>query len=760
MVGGATIPVVRDLVLVGGGHSHVAVLKNLGMKPLAGVRTTLVSPDPLTPYSGMLPGLMAGHYSMEESHVDLVRLARFAGADFMRTSVVSVDPEKRIVHLRDRPSLSFDVLSINTGSTPSMSDVPGAARHAIPVKPVKAFLARWHELEESWRHASRPPVIAVVGGGAGGVELTLSLDYRLKKIMRLNPHARFHLFQRGAELLPTHNRAVRNLMESTLRRRGIEVHLDSAVSKVAEGLLSMDHGEQFMCDAIIWVTHASPPAWIRESGLSVDTDGFLAVGATLSTLSHPYIFGAGDTASVRPYPRPKSGVFAVRQGPPLARNIRLALKGRPLKKFRPQKQFLSLISTGNPYAIASRGPFAFHGEWVWRWKDHIDRTWMAQYFDLPSMESSRDQNLPDPELAGSEVMEKLRSHPMRCSGCGSKVGKSVLTRSLERLLAEASERETRIHNAFQAAEDSAIVSIPPGKKLVQSVDFFPSLVNDPYLFGRILTVHALSDLHAMGAEPHSALINAVIPWQEESRQEHCLTQLLAGVLHELELVNAELLGGHTTESDSLAAGLTVNGVIAPGQAIPKGPLAPSQAIILTKPVGTGVIFAAEMQCRARGRSVEQAIHWMLTGNGPSAGIARSFKAPAMTDLTGFGLLGHLTEMGDFEKLGIDLYLDAVPVIDGALELVEQGFSSSIHPSNLRSRRVITNFSDYSGDARFSLLFDPQTSGGLMIAVPDEKADDLVAALREEGLSKAVVIARTHSGAPGVRIHAEKQGSPA
>ena len=739
MVGMSSVPVVKDLVLVGGGHSHVAVLKSLGMRPISGLRATLVSPDPLTPYSGMLPGLMAGHYSVEESHVDLVRLARFAGVDFYRTRVTGIDPERRTVTLEDRPSIHFDVLSINTGSTPDKASVTGAGEYAIPVKPVKEFLSHWRKLEDQWKGRSASPVIAVVGGGAGGVELTLSLEYRLNKLQQLQPNARFHIFHKGPEILNTHNRRVRQLMSRVLTRRNIEVHLNSTVSRVEEHSLTLEDGTQFPCHAVLWVTNASPPPWIRESGLSVDERGFLQVGATLASLSHPYIFGAGDTASVKPYPRPKSGVFAVRQGPPLTRNIRLALYGRAPRKFRPQKQFLSLIGTGTPNAIASRGPFAFEGEWVWKWKDRIDRTWMRQYAELPVMSERKPAGLPDPGLADPEVIEYFRTHRLRCSGCGAKVGKSVLQQSLAILHQRAMDKELKLHRAFLGAEDASLVVVPPGYELVQSVDFFPQLVNDPYTFGRIVAVHALSDLYAMGAGPVSALLSAVIPWQLEDKQVQTLTQLVAGVLFELERCGAELVGGHTSEGPQLAAGLTVNGKIRKGKSIPKSNISPGQKLILTKPLGTGVIMAAEMRGVAAGAHVGQAMDCMLLSNKEAAGVAANFSAAAMTDITGFGLIGHLAEMCDTPKCGIELNIAAIPILDGAIQYASQGISSSMAAPNRQLRSAISNFSAFEENPRLPLLFDPQTSGGLLIAVDDGQASDCLAALKSVGFPSAAII---------------------
>ena len=228
-------PILRDLVLVGGGHSHVAVLKAFGMQPLAGLRITLVCTDAHTPYSGMLPGYVAGHYSYDEVHLDLVRLCVYAGARFVRAQLTGIDREARQVLLHGRPPLDYDLLAINTGSTPQLAQVQGAAEHAIAVKPIAAFNARWLQLLANVRAGQGPRRIAVVGAGAGGVELLLAMQYRLGnecKALGL-PAPQFSLFSAAPEILPTHSAGVRARFMHTLHARGVQVHGGARVQAVS-----------------------------------------------------------------------------------------------------------------------------------------------------------------------------------------------------------------------------------------------------------------------------------------------------------------------------------------------------------------------------------------------------------------------------------------------------------------------------------------------------------------------------------------------
>jgi selenide, water dikinase len=376
-----------DIVLVGGGHSHVGVLRRFGIKPIPGVRLTLVCRDVHTPYSGMLPGYIAGHYTYEEVHIDLARLAEFAGAHFCHDEAVGLDREARHVLCKSHKLIPYDQLSINIGSTPQVKMVPGAAEHAVPVKPIHQFNQRWLALLERVRSHAGVMRIATVGGGAGGVELTLAMQYRLRKELadlgRDPDELEFHLFTADNRILPTHPARVRQAFERKLKSRNVAVHTACPVEAVEAGRVTTSDGQSWQADEIIWVTQAGGAPWLAESGLEVDNGGFVKLRDTLQTITDAKIFAAGDIAHMVNHPREKAGVFAVRQGPPLARNLQRAVQEKTLRPYRPQKKWLALISTGDQYAVASRGSIGFEGNWVWRWKDWIDRRFMHRFTGLP-----------------------------------------------------------------------------------------------------------------------------------------------------------------------------------------------------------------------------------------------------------------------------------------------------------------------------------------------------------------------------------------
>ena len=389
---GPPAPVATDIVLVGGGHSHVAVLKRFGMRPVAGVRLTLVSRDMLTPYSGMLPGLVAGHYTPEQAHIDLRKLSRFANARVLHAPATGIDLAGRRVFADGRPPIGFDVLSLDIGSQPTMRAIEGAREHALGIKPIDVFRERWAEVEGDCLERGGRLRVAVIGAGAGGTELSLSLRYRLRTLVAragVPDEVEITLFAETREVVESHAPAVRRRMTRLLADRGVRLlagHRAVAVRPDAVEAISPGGGRVAVgCDLAIAVTHAGAPGWLGASGLDLDDTGFVRVRETLQSTGDPHVFAAGDIASFDARRLPKSGVYAVRQGPVLADNLARLVAGRPLRPYRPQRLTLALISSGDPNAVASWGRLALEGRWVWRVKDRIDRRWMRKYQDLPAM---------------------------------------------------------------------------------------------------------------------------------------------------------------------------------------------------------------------------------------------------------------------------------------------------------------------------------------------------------------------------------------
>jgi len=368
------VSVVKRLVLAGGGHAHVEVLRRLGLAQRRDLDVVLVSPLPLTPYSGMLPGVVAGHYTYREACIELPPLARFAGARLLQARVTGIEAGARLVRIDDGSVLPYDVLSIDTGSVPPVRSIAGADAFGVSVKPVERFLDAWQTVLDE--PPARTRRIAVVGAGAGGVELALSMRARLRRAGR---DTAVTLYGEAPDLLPGHAPAARRRIRAALESRGIGMAFGHRVERVGEEGLRLSDGSSAEAQWIVWATGADAPPWLRTSGLTLDAAGFVAVDVCLRSISHPDVYAAGDVATVGGHARPKSGVYAVRQGPPLAANLLRALAGEMPRPHLPQKRTLALLATGDGHAIASWGPLAAGGAWAWRWKDRIDRAFMANY---------------------------------------------------------------------------------------------------------------------------------------------------------------------------------------------------------------------------------------------------------------------------------------------------------------------------------------------------------------------------------------------
>ncbi len=744
-----TSPIIKDLVLIGGGHAHVTVLKQFGMHPIPGVRLTLISRDLQAPYSGMLPGFIAGHYTLEEAHIDLVPLANFAGARFFHDEVIKLDTKKQQILCKNRPAINYDYLSINIGSSPTTSTVPGADTYVTPVKPIASFVDTWHKLRERVLASNTAMRICVVGGGAGGVELILAMQHRLnsdlqKKYSSTAPNLDFHLFDGNTEILSSHNTSVRNKFSTIFKQKTINLHLGVRVTEVKHGELFTNDSKSYEFDEILWVTRASAQTWLRDTGLSLDDNGFINVADTLESTSHPGVFAVGDIANVINHPRPKAGVFAVRQGKPLTNNLRRLINGQALKAFKPQKQFLSIISTGDQYAVASRSFWSLSGKFIWRWKDKIDKTFMDKFSKLPEMQTINHS--PSNTLASPEEQKELSTLAMRCGGCGAKVGVSVLDRVLSDI--KTIERDDIILGLHQP-DDCAVVSVPENKLMVHTVDHFRSFIDDPYVFAQIAANHALGDIYAMGAEPQSALAIVTIPYGIESKIEADLSQLMLGALKIFNAANTALIGGHTGEGEELSIGFSINGLIEKNNILHKGGMQNGDKLIITKAIGTGALFAANMRGKAKGPWIKNAIDSMLLSNQRAAEILHTHQASACTDVTGFGVLGHLVEMvkashTDKTSMSVKLNLSKLPILSGAETVVSQGIFSSLQADNLRLRRAIKNIENFSDDPRYSLLFDPQTAGGLMASVPANHAEACLQELKQADCLDAEIIGEIHS----------------
>lgn len=701
-------PPVRDLLLVGGGHTHVQVLRSLCMQPMAGVRVSLLTREIRSPYSGMLPGHIAGFYTRDDMHVDLVPLCHRAGVRLIHGEVTGLDVETRKVSVHDRPPVAFDWLSLNSGA------LPRAAARGITVKPIGRFLPAWDQARAKLPAGAS---VAVVGAGAGGVELAFSL---------LTARADLQVSIVGRQWLPGFSTRAGQLLRQQAMARGISLVLGVEARDFIGDQLQLADGSSRLAHEVFWVTDVVAPAWLAASQLSTDERGFVVVDEYLRSVSHPQVLAAGDVACLQGQERAKSGVFAVRAGPTLTHNLRAMAAGTSLQHFRPQQHFLRLLGTGDGSAVAAKWGLAVSGPLMWRWKDWIDRRFMQRFRDLPLRMATPAAVLPEP-------MQRDVPDLMRCGGCGAKLGADLLQRVLARLPIKAHA------GVLLGIGDDAAEIVAEGSVLV-STDGLRSMLDDPYRFGRIVTHHNLNDLYAMGAIPTSAVALATVPLMSERLMEEELTALLTGVVDVLEVHDVPLVGGHSAEGAELFLGLTVTGrrgLVT----FTKSGLKAGQQLILTKPIGTGVILAAAMRGLPVADALAETILAMDASNAAAVDILVESGATGVTDVTGFGLLGHLAEMLRASAVGARVAVDSVPKLTGAQALLDSGVQSSLQANN---EQVLQDFL-VKGNLDARLLCDPQTSGGLLAGVSSERAQQCVDRLRAAGFIHAVVIGEVTTG---------------
>lgn len=721
----AETPLSQDLVMLGGGHAHALALARWAHSPLPGARLTLVSPDPTTPYTGMLPGVVAGHYRVDEHEIDLTRLARRAGARLILDRAVGLDLTAKTALLADRGATPFDVLSIDIGATSEPLGVPPGG--FTPVKPFGRFLPALDAYLAAVSRGEAAPRAAVLGGGLGGVELAFALAHRLRD------HA-----ARAVAVL-TRSGAAPPGVKPTLWRRvlarapaaGVEIVAGFEIARVEDGAAEAVDGRRWPADFFAAAAGARAAPWLAETGLPLDASGFIRVAPTLAVEGRSDVFAVGDVAALSFDPRPKAGVYSVRQAPILTRNLRAALiePERPrLRRYRPQKDYLKLVSLGARSAIAEKAGVMAEGAAVWRLKDRIDRAFMRGFAPEPP---SADPP-PKARAAGSEH----GAAPL-CGGCGAKIGAAALEAAL------AARRAPPLGTDVirGPGDDAAILSGGEGWRRIATIDQLRAFTDDPTLFAEIATQHALSDIWAMGGAPEAALVSMTLPRATPKLQARLAAEMLAGAEKALSCADAALIGGHTAEGAEMSLAVAALGRASTDALAQLSGPRPGDALVLTKPLGVGVLLAAEMRQTAPGAAVAAALRRMTAPNGPAAAALMAAGARAMTDVTGFGLLGHLARLlGD---LGAEIALDAAPMLDGALELAAAGVRSSLHGAN--AQVLEETHAPTADPARLALLVDPQTAGGLLAALPPGAA--AAPALRA-AIPELAVIGAVEAAPPG------------
>ncbi|MFT7581146.1 MAG: selenide,water dikinase [Myxococcota bacterium] len=723
---------IPTLVLVGGGHTHIQVLRSFAMAPIA-ARLIVVVDAPVALYSGMVPGFVEGRYRADALEIDLQPLAKRAGATVIHSRATQLDPLTRLVHLEGRPPITYDVLSVNVGSTIHGRDLPGVREHALATRPMRALVRGITERLESIVSAA-PVKVVVVGAGVGGVELACAMEARLA--------ARAHtitLISSGSTILPGEPPRLRNAVERALKDKGIQRVLGHRVVSVSDRGVTLDDDRIVEADITLLATGAAPRALFEPSAVKVDGRGFPLTRESLQLLDHDDVFAVGDCATLKQHPNlPKAGVYAVRQGPVLTENLRRKIAGRRLKRYRPQRDMLVLLSLGHGVAVGEKWGLTWQGPVVWRWKDRIDRRFMERFQVL-------DADGAPTKHAGRLGMMDDDDAPMMCGGCAAKVGQTDLQRALARLPNAAPDPTVRL--GLETPDDAAVIETPSGDRLVISVDGFRAFSNDGWLVGRVAAANAVSDLYATGVTPRYALAMVTIPTGSgghagtgRDTTAEQLFQVMSGARATLDPLGVTLLGGHTTVGPELVVGFSVHGVATGDRRLlTKGGMQPGDALVLTHAIGSGALLAADMRGEARGDWIGPLYTQLLSTNAGVAEIATRPEVHACTDVTGFGLLGHLGEMVQASGVSADLDVTTVPLLTGASRVTQRGVRSTFFSTNVTAAAAVGFTDAAANNPAADLLYDPQTSGGLLLSVAHDAVEDIVSALIASGATDASVI---------------------
>ena len=771
-----------SIVLLGVGHTNAHVVRKWRMNPIPNAELICISNFSSASYSGMFPGVLAGQYDAEQMRIDLVRLCAVSGIRLVIADARGIDRSQRRLLFNDRPPLEYDLLSIGIGSVPETAwTVPpqeasatlpdddsrsGCATTVLPttmhpllIKPMQTFPDRLQtaldKLAAQRRNSgsatdSGPVRIAVVGAGLGGTEIAFCLNQRLRR----NPlqadkseagEARFEISLLSRSSTPvtgcrptTQQRILRELAAA-----GIRFLPGLAIEQAQGNRLTTRSGQTLDFDLVLWATSATAPPLLAALDLPTDDRGFLLTRRTLQSVGDARIFAVGDSGSLFEETTPKAGVYAVRQGPILWQNLqRLASDTTAkLRQYRPQQGFLKLINLGDGRAVAEYGRLTFGSRWAWQLKNRIDSKFMRMYQDYRwrPMRPTATQRHQEEE--------------MRCVGCGGKIGSSALASVLGEMESGANAAATgqdpnnQILIGTAAHEDAAVLRTRENTAVV-TTDYFASPVNDPTLLGRIAALHAASDCFAMASTPYAAVATAQVPEGHPVAQRRYLAEMMGGAAQEFTRLGVTIAGGHTIEGPRAALGFTVIGNPPPaetGGLKLKAGMQNGDALLLTKPIGSGVLLAGLMQGHCRGHWFEQLLHHMLVGNQIALQLVSEFQINSMTDLTGFGLAGHLSELLQASQCAATIHANSVPVLDGFQPLVQQGVLSTLAESN--RQLPLESEIRLRADWKTETLYDPQTCGGLIFSLPETQAEQALRYLHQNGAEQASIIGHAHSPEP-------------
>lgn len=687
------------------------------MNPPRNAKLILISDKANAPYSGMLPLFLKGEYSYDEIHFDLRRICALANVEFIESRVTRIDAHKKLIYMGERPAIEYDLAVINIGITPKKHTIPNSS-NIVFIKPISTLIQQFDLFIEKIKknESAKPIEIALVGGGAAGVEVSLAIKKRLEQ---LSLDFNISLYQKSDRLLQSQPKRASQLILRKLESAGINVLFDCDVSDFQSGVLKTNSNKSYPADFIFVSTDAKAPDWLGMSGLPVDASGFVQVDESLRVRACDGLFAAGDCIHFANKNLPKAGVYAVREGAVIVHNLRAEIEQKSLEKYIPQKTILALIHCGEKETLFSKYGVVLSGRIFFKLKQYIDEKFMNN-FSLPFYKSLPQEMKPIQYLEEKDINT--------CGGCGSKASPELLYDILH------SQAFESYQEVLPAVLDDAPSFATVEGLMSSSIDGFRPFINDPYLFGKISALHALSDLAANGAKPLNANISVTLKIAPKKLQEYELSQTMLGICEVFKKHQVKIIKGHTNEGSESNITISVNGISAKKD-YGKNKLRIGDQLILTKSLGSGVLLRGLMLGHSKGEWCTQLIAEMLKDNLDVLPLLNQFDISAMTDVTGFSLIGHLLEMLAQTELAATLSGSQIPVMDGVHQLLEEGIESHLAPK-LRSHYEpnIASLSPIKG-----AVFDPQTNGGLLLGVKKNDALTLLAELKRLGFNNSCII---------------------
>ena len=682
----------KDLVLLGAGHSNIEVLKNFGTKPIDGLRLTVISNSYFSTYSGMLPGYLQGIYDWNEINIDLVKLCRVYGHRLIISNVIKIDTKNNLVFLENRPSINYDFLSINLGIKTDSSKIKGAEKNCLKLKPISSIRENFDKLLE-FNKVNKNNDIVIIGAGAAGFEVALALDENLK---RKNIKNNVILLSKNSSVLNKFNKKAEFIAKNTLKKCNIKFLNCAEVIVVTSNYVLLKDGRKVFCKLPILATNSGPLGLLKKSDLPLTKNGSILIESNLLVSGYNNIFSSGDISEIKGYSIPKSGVFAVKQGKILVKNIRKLYLQKKLSQYKPQKNFLSIIGLQNHRALAIKSMFSIKGKLIWIIKKYIDKKFIEKY-TLYNRNNYPKENQIEPIL-----------NQMQCKGCGSKIPQSILYSVFE-------------ENTKKGSHDAD--KVPNTKNIFQTTDIISSIVSDPFELGNISAKHALNDILASNTQPLAAQMIVSLPPAINEINKRDLIQLKSGADYAMKKANCKIIGGHSysNNDDQVYLGFSIIGKkknYIKSKKIKKGKL------YITGKIGSALVFAAIEKKIINGMYSEEVVNTMKKSNYEIFKIFYKFNMQHITDISGFGLAIHahnlLLRHSDLN--GLEISLKKIPLYEGAIEALNNNVKSSLNDSNrdsiINNLRVNYNKIDKK---YFNCLFDPQTAGGFLFVLdPTQK----------------------------------------